>query len=662
MISSSEVLKNCFSPETENFSSCLFNTAFRAGMAFIDFRSHQGLDSILALKRIDQPGNDMTCEQFIEVQSLTQGSYILDNLVGNRPVDIIKINTEGHEPQVFRGMAKTILCNPKIRIFIEFNPNCLIKSGHDPDKFLKEIDRNGFDIYFIDDQERKLFRYSKENPEVYRTIMQGRSHVNLLCIKKEFSVFVNLISHSAGNAGAERLLADTVDFFLEENFLVHVTLPTDGHLNQRFRQLPVSVDINPLPHWTYQAAQNRESYNQMLVSSLPSFFSGISTRNPHLLFTNTSVIPQGAFAAGLLGLPHIWRITEFGLPEFDLDFLVEETVRKQFITAGAEKVIFVSNALKHAYEAFLGKEQGVTMYSSVHFLSHKSSIGPYEKKALLEIIYPATICPGKRQEDLIHAVHILDQRGIHSIRVKLFGTGDAAYEKKLRDLIHLYKLESKAVILPFVHDLWENIGGVEMVVSASVDEGFGRIIAEGMASGKFVIGTDSGATRELISHGVTGLLYHSRDPEDLADKIMSYINEDIDIPKIRQNAFEFAIGNFYPEPYRKQLAQIVHEIVAGNRSKSSINYSVLYSNMFFKSFLNALFLENKNISQEVGILKDELASANKSGQELKLIITGQETEISSLRASWSWTLTKPVRYIHSLIFHLLRNINGLFHS
>jgi glycosyltransferase involved in cell wall biosynthesis len=365
------------------------------------------------------------------------------------------------------------------------------------------------------------------------------------------------------------------------------------------------------------------------------------------------VIPQGAFAAGLLGLPHIWRITEFGLPEFGIEYLIEEHIRKQFIVAGSEKIIFVSNALRKTYSPYSGKDQDVTMYSAVRDLMNKTSIDPFEKKPLLKIICPSTICQGKRQEDIITAVHLLDQKGIQSVLVGLIGdVTSEEYGKKLNELIRRYQLESRVEILPFADNLWDKYRDAEMVVSTSVNEGYGRIVVEGMAHGKFVIGTDSGATRELICHGETGLLYQPGDPEDLAKKILQYINESVDIRQIRQNAFDFVYRNCHPEQYKKQITQIIREIIF-NGHKTLKNYTLCFD-VFYISYLEMLFNEYKNLAEELKVLKDKQASTYNSCQELGQNISSKEYEISSLRSSLSWKMTSPVRYLHSWIYNLLK--------
>lgn len=60
-------------------------------------------------------------------------------------VDIVKIDVEGHEPSVIRGMQKTIRRSPNIRIFLEFVEEFLTNSGG-AEQFVEDIDLLGLRI------------------------------------------------------------------------------------------------------------------------------------------------------------------------------------------------------------------------------------------------------------------------------------------------------------------------------------------------------------------------------------------------------------------------------------------------------------------------------------------------------------------------------------
>ena len=63
----------------------------------------------------------------------------VDTFCANRKidrVDFIKVDTEGAEPMVLRGMRGTIEANPSITLLVEHNPAALRAGGVEPDEFL----------------------------------------------------------------------------------------------------------------------------------------------------------------------------------------------------------------------------------------------------------------------------------------------------------------------------------------------------------------------------------------------------------------------------------------------------------------------------------------------------------------------------------------------
>jgi len=70
----------------------------------------------------------------------------LDDVLPEK-VDFIKIDAEGGEREIWRGMSRTIENNPQLQIFLEFNPNRT--SNYDPHEFLKTIEDDGFSLALV---------------------------------------------------------------------------------------------------------------------------------------------------------------------------------------------------------------------------------------------------------------------------------------------------------------------------------------------------------------------------------------------------------------------------------------------------------------------------------------------------------------------------------
>ncbi len=61
-------------------------------------------------------------------------------------MDVVKIDAEGAEPVILRGMQQLIRRSPSIKIFIEFAPVHLVRAKEDPQAFLDELREQGFTI------------------------------------------------------------------------------------------------------------------------------------------------------------------------------------------------------------------------------------------------------------------------------------------------------------------------------------------------------------------------------------------------------------------------------------------------------------------------------------------------------------------------------------
>jgi len=79
-----------------------------------------------------------------------------DALADQARVDVIKVDAEGAEPFVLRGMQNVLRSNPHLRLFIEFAPQLLQRAGVDPAAFLDELAEMGLHIRLVDDLSGEL--------------------------------------------------------------------------------------------------------------------------------------------------------------------------------------------------------------------------------------------------------------------------------------------------------------------------------------------------------------------------------------------------------------------------------------------------------------------------------------------------------------------------
>jgi FkbM family methyltransferase len=87
------------------------------------------------------PGHKTGFRKLVPVQVVT-----LDEVIGQRPVDFIKIDVQGWEGEVFRGMEGVLANNPNLQIYFEFWPRGLTNAGCDPAELLSRLSGRGFHL------------------------------------------------------------------------------------------------------------------------------------------------------------------------------------------------------------------------------------------------------------------------------------------------------------------------------------------------------------------------------------------------------------------------------------------------------------------------------------------------------------------------------------
>ena len=102
---------------------------------------------------------------------------------------------------------------------------------------------------------------------------------------------------------------------------------------------------------------------------------------------------------------------------------------------------------------------------------------------------------------------------------------DRDREKYLQDMVKCLGIDDRVIFTGFMEDMPKIYAAMDMLVLASEAESCGRVILEAMASGKPVIGTDTGGTPEIVLNGVTGLLISPKDPSVMAKAMADLLKD-----------------------------------------------------------------------------------------------------------------------------------------
>jgi glycosyltransferase involved in cell wall biosynthesis len=98
----------------------------------------------------------------------------------------------------------------------------------------------------------------------------------------------------------------------------------------------------------------------------------------------------------------------------------------------------------------------------------------------------------------------------------LLVVGDGERREELQRLAHRLGLGSRVHFLGWRDDLETILGGLDVVICSSRNEGTPVALIEAMAAGVPVLSTDVGGVGDLVTHGETGWLVPPGDPSALA--------------------------------------------------------------------------------------------------------------------------------------------------
>lgn len=114
------------------------------------------------------------------------------------------------------------------------------------------------------------------------------------------------------------------------------------------------------------------------------------------------------------------------------------------------------------------------------------------------------------------------------------------YKEILDKLINKFDLSNSVKFIPHSNQAMALMPFCDLIILPTYEETFGLVVAEAMIMGVPVIGSNAGGVPEIIEDGHNGLLFKSKDSDNLAEKILMLVNDKELRRKLAQNAKVYA--------------------------------------------------------------------------------------------------------------------------
>lgn len=271
----------------------------------------------------------------------------------------------------------------------------------------------------------------------------------------------------------------------------------------------------------------------------------IEQEKPDLVLTNSLVCPWAALAAYFQNVPHVWFVREYGDLDHGRAFEIGREKTLADVGTLSDLVVANSKTLETHLAQYMDSDKLTTLYTPFDLdgltkRSQKKASSPYKHEDSLKLITTNNIAPTKGQHEAIAAVAKL-VKDSRNVELCIMGSGSKQYTKELEEMVAKHDVEDRVHFAGSQPDTMPYIALSDIGIMASRKEAFGRATFECLATGRPVVGADTGATPEMIESGVNGYLYTQGDSDSLAEKIKNYIDNNELLTKHGSTAHKTAV-------------------------------------------------------------------------------------------------------------------------
>jgi glycosyltransferase involved in cell wall biosynthesis len=278
-----------------------------------------------------------------------------------------------------------------------------------------------------------------------------------------------------------------------------------------------------------------------------------------LVYSNTAAVCVGAWAAKLIGRPHIWHLHEFGYEHHRLSFELGEKFSLKQMASLSDFCVAASGAVAERYQRYIPAAKLRVIYQSVGAPGKRDAL-PVDSGVKFRCVIVGALQEAKGQVEAIQAIAHLVRKGA-SVELWIVGDGDAAYVRRLQSLVTAGGTANAVKFTGFVHDPFPYMSACDAVLVCSRYEGFGRVTVEAMLCGKPVVAARSGATTELVREGFNGLLYSAGSHEELAERIEYLATHPEEAASMGERGREWATRSFSRERYGDEVLALLNAAV-----------------------------------------------------------------------------------------------------
>lgn len=367
------------------------------------------------------------------------------------------------------------------------------------------------------------------------------------------------ISHSSALGGAENNLYELLSG-LKGKINCYCIFPSHGPLEEKVAALGIPTFVTKMKWWIGiepNATATFFGFFEDLKERVEIIQEIISKNKIDLVFTNTIVVGEGALAAKVLNVPHIWRIAEIlsADPGFVVPF--DLALFYRIVIALSSTVLVVANAVKKEFENVLGCDVPniEVVYDGIEMGKRQFSFKLSMKNKL--VLAAGNICRRKGFMAFLEAAALVKKK-VPGAKFRIAGNiTEKEYYSQMLKKRKQKGLNEDFEFVGFQKDIYRVLEECRVFVLSSTCEPLGTVVLEAMSAGRPVVVTDSGGPAEIVEDQISGFVVPVNNPEIMAQRIVCLLEDEDMAYRMGRAAFDRIGENFTKGKFISECLDII---------------------------------------------------------------------------------------------------------
>lgn len=379
------------------------------------------------------------------------------------------------------------------------------------------------------------------------------------------------VDQTAKLSGGELALLDIVTPYKDGS---KVILFEDGPLRAELVKRQVKVEII-IPNGALNNIRRGSRIPMASITSLVRLARSVAqeAKNFDFIFANSQKAGLISVLAGqLASKPVVWYLHDILNSEH---FGKAQLLAARYTARKSTQILVNSKSTKEALQILTDRNDNTHLiynaFNTKPFVqtansqeNQREALG-FDSRPLVGVF--GRLSPWKGQDVFLRTLAMMP--AVQGLIVGSPMFGEDAYAQHLEQEIKTLGLENRVKLLGFRSDIPELMKTCDIIAHTSIaPEPFGRVIVEGMLSGRPVVASKSGGPNEIIENGVTGMLYTPGDSQALQSVLSEIINEPEQALLMAQRGRETALNRFSLDNMHKRLDDII--TVCFNQQKTTL--------------------------------------------------------------------------------------------